>query len=166
MISDVCRLGDLGPAVPIAFDPRRFVEDVLEERSHKVGGKAFPARFEAGPDTPAKVELDAVRTRLAVISALTNAAAAADAPLRVVLSGGAGRWQISIVVDRAPPSSVRGFTAEPDRFERIVASSSERTGIDLAIAAWLARQSGGTVRLDVEPGQRSTIVLDWPVKPA
>ncbi|HEY2157010.1 MAG TPA: HAMP domain-containing sensor histidine kinase [Isosphaeraceae bacterium] len=166
VLSDVCRLVDLGPPSPIAFEPRRFVEDLLEERSHKVNGKAFPARFEAGPGTPGRVELDPIRTRLALTSALTNAAAAADGPLRIVLSGDADRWQVSIVVDRAPPSSVRGFEAQPDRFERIIASSSERTGIDLAIAAWLAGESGGSVRLDVEPGRRSTIVLDWPVKSA
>ncbi len=131
-----------------------------------MGGKAFPARFEVGAGTPTIVDQDLVRIRLALTSALTNAAAAADAPLRVTLSGDSERWQVAIVVDRAPPATVRGFSARSDRFERIIASPSERTGIDLAIAAWLAAQSGGTVRLEVEPGHRSAIVLDWPVKSA
>jgi signal transduction histidine kinase len=164
VLSDICRLGDLGPPAAVAFEPRRFVEDLLAERAQKMGGKVFPARLEAAPGTPAQVEVDPVRTRLALVSALTNAAAAAEAPLRVALSGDSDRWQVSIIVDRAPPSTVRGFAAEPDRFERIIAIPAERTGIDLAIAALLAGQSGGSVRLDVEPGQRSTIVLDWPVK--
>jgi signal transduction histidine kinase len=146
VLGDICRLGDLGAPASVAFEPKRFVEDLLEERSHKVGGKAFPARFEAVPGVPGRVEHDPIRTRLALISALTNAAAAADAPLRVVLSGDADRWQVAIVVDRAPPSTLRSFDAHPDRFERIMASPSERTGIDLAIASQsnLAAPCGST----------------------
>ncbi len=164
VLSDVCRLGDLGPPSPVAFEPARFVEGLLQERSHKAAGKGYPARFETRPGAPGIVEHDPTHTRLALISALTNAAAATDGPLRVVLSGDAERWQVSIIVDRAPPATVHEFEAEPGRFERIIASPSERTGIDLSIASWLARQCGGTVRLEVEAGRHSSIVLDWPVK--
>jgi hypothetical protein len=34
--------------------------------------------------------------------------------------------------------------------------------MDLAIAAKVSELFGGTARLVAEPGQRSTIVLDWP----
>ena len=164
VLSDLCRLGDLGPPEPVEFDPTRFVEDLLQERAHKGNEKGYPARFVAEPGTPETVALDPLHTRLALLSALTNAAAATDRPLSVRSSGGDGRWRVAIDVERPPPPTVRSEEASPDRFERVIGSASERQGLDLAIAAWIARLSGGTVRLEVVPGQRSTIVLDWPVR--
>jgi hypothetical protein len=166
VLSDLCRLGDLGPPGPVEFDPNRLVQDILGERAHKGGGKAFPARFVAEPGAPGSVVLDPVHVRLSFLSALINAAAAADDPLRVRSGGGGGRWTLAIDIDRPPPATVKDGEVRPDHFERVIASTSERQGLELAIAAWVARQSGGGVRLEVAPGQRSTIILDWPVRPA
>jgi signal transduction histidine kinase len=166
VLSDVCRLGELGTPSPVPIDPRRFVEAVLAERASRPNGKAFPARFVAEPGTPGTVEVDPTHARVALLSALTNAAAAADSPLQVRTSGGNDRWSVSIAVDRAPPSTVHSTDAIQDRFERVIASVAERQGLDVTMAAWIVRRSGGTARFDVDPGRRSTIVLEWPTRPA
>ncbi len=166
LLSEVCRLGDLGPPGPIALDPGRFVADILEERAYRANEKAYPAKFVPEAGTPATVVVDPIHARLVLLSALTNAAAATDRPLSVRSGGGDGRWTVSIDVDRPPPPTVHAVEPQPDRFERLIGSTAERNGLDLAIAAWIAGLSGATVRLEVDPGRRSTIVLDWPVKPA
>ena len=63
VLSDVCRLADLGAPRPVPIDPRRFVEDVLAERSSRPDGKAFPARFVAEAETPAIVDVDPTHMR-------------------------------------------------------------------------------------------------------
>ena len=40
--------------------------------------------------------------------------------------------------------------------------AAERRGLDLAIAARVTELFGGTARLEVEPGQRSALILEWP----
>ena len=165
VLSDLCHLGDLGPAEPAEFDPARFVEDLLQERAHRGNEKGYPARLVAEAGTPETVVLDPLQTRFALLAALTNAAGATDRPLSVRTSGGDGRWRVSIDVERPPPPTVQPVEISPDRFERVIGSTSERRGLDLAIAAWIARLSGGTVRFEVAPGERSTIVLDWPTRP-
>ena len=166
LLSDLCRLGDLGPPGPMEFNPRRLVEEILEEKAHRGNDKAYPATFVSEPGTPESVVLDPMHARLAILAALINAAAVTDRPLTVRSSGADGRWTLAIDVDRPPPATVHPEQARAERFERLIGSTSERKGLDLALAAWIADQSGGKVRLDIEPGRRSTIVLDWPVKPA
>lgn len=165
VLSDLCRLGDLGPPGPVELDPRRYIEDILAERAHRAQEKAYPASFVAGPGTPASVHADPIHVRLAFLCALTNAVAATDRPLAVRTDGADGRWTVAIEIDRPPPSTVHGETLRAEEFERVIGSPSERRGLDLAIAAWISDLSGGTVRLDIDPGRRSAIVLDWPVKP-
>jgi signal transduction histidine kinase len=165
LLSDLCRLGDLGPPGPVEFDPRRLVEEILEEKAHRWNDKSYPATFVSEPMAPGSVVLDPMHARLAILSALTNAAAVTDRPLALRSSGGGGRWTLAINVDRPPPATVRPEEARAERFERLIGSTSERKGLDLALAAWIADQSGGKVRLEVDPGRRSTIVLDWPVRP-
>jgi hypothetical protein len=165
LLGDLCRLSDLGPPGQFEVDPRRFVQEILEERARKGNDKSFPAKFAAAPDTPGKVRLDPIRARLALLSALCNASNATDRPLSVRVSGGKDCWSIVIDVERPPPSTVVEGEVDPLKFVRVLASNAERRGLDLAIAAWISEQCGGSVRVEVVPDQKSSIVLAWPIKP-
>jgi signal transduction histidine kinase len=165
LLGDLCRMSDLGPPGQIEVDPRRFVREILAERARKGNDKGFPANLDAAPDTPVKVRLDPIRARLALLSALCNASTATDRPLSVRLSGGEKSWSIAIDVNRAPPATVVTGDVDPFKFVRVLASNAERRGLDLAISALLSAQFGGVVRIEVVPDQKSSIILDWPLKP-
>jgi len=166
LLSHFCRLFELpGPPDPMPIEPAPFVEDILAVRAYRTTEKAYPARFEVRAGTPDRVVIDPARTKLALLAALMNAAGAADRPIAVEVAGAGDRWTIGIAVDKAPPTNVAPFEARPDQFERLIASPAERKAFDLAIAAWIVRGLGGSVRLDVVPGHRTTIVIDLPVRP-
>ncbi len=151
------------PLSAVEFDPRRFLADFLEDRQGRPGSDTIPVRLEIVDDGPIEVALDPQRVRMALQHALANAInAAGDVPVLLRSGGGAGRWVVEFVVDRPAPSTVGSMELRPDRFERLAGSAAERRGLDLAIAARVSEMFGGSARLDVEPGKRSTIVLDWP----
>ncbi len=167
LLSDFCRLSELeDPGTPASFDPRRFIEEVLAERAHRGNDKAFPAIFTRDPSTPASVNLDPVRARIALLCALTNAAGASDCPLSVRTSGTADRLTIAIIVKKPPPSTVFARRVNPEQYERLIATQTERRGLDLAIASSISAQFGGSLHLDVAPNEGTTIVIDWPVNSA
>ena len=164
LLSDVVRLIDLAGATdPHPMDPRRFLEEVLADRSHKPSEKGYPARLIVDPSTPGEVVLDPIRARMALLSALTNAAGATDRPLQVVSSADSGRWSIRITVEKAPPPTAAAMAQVPDRYERLIGSAAERRGLDLLLADRLSRGFGGSIRLEIVPGMSSTIAIDWPV---
>jgi len=149
----------------LEFQPHRFLADLLEDRQSRPGAEARPIRLEIGDGSPPEVSLDPNRARLALLHAIANAvAAAADAPIRVRSRGRDDRWIVEVVVDKAPPPTVTATPLRPGLFERLTGSAAERRGLDLAIAARVSEMFGGSARLEVEAGQRSTIVLDWPAR--
>ena len=163
LLSDFCRVADnTAEPAPAPFDPARFVEEVTEERGTKTTEKGFPARVEADPSTPKSVRLDPVNVRLALRCALTNAAGASERPMTVRTSGDGDRWSITIVVDKPPPATVTPGPIVSGTYERLIATPAERKGLDIAMAAWLAGRLGGSVRVEVVPSERSTIVIDLP----
>jgi signal transduction histidine kinase len=166
LVGEFCRLQrDESPADPVAFDPRRLLEEVVEDRVFRGPERGLPLRLEIDPTTPTSVELDPSRVRFALIFAIFNALGATDRPVTVRTSGRDGRWTVAIVVDKPPPSSVVPFEVASAKYERLIGSPGERKGLDLIIARWVVKSFGGTVRLDVEPGQRTVILVDLPVSP-
>ncbi len=163
-LGDYCRLLEAEQATSgLDFEPRRFLSDFVEDRRSRPGVEVTPVRLEFAAGTPAEVSLDPTRVRLALQHALANAiAAAGDAPVSIRSGGGAGRWIIELVVDKPPPAIVHSIRLRPGLFERLAGSAAERRGLDLAIAARVSELFGGSARLEVEPGTRSTILLDWP----
>jgi signal transduction histidine kinase len=102
---------------------------------------------------------------MALQHALSNAVTAAgESPVRIELGPDEDRVRIAFVVDRPPPATVQPIALRPDLYERLAGSAAERRGLDLAIAARISELFGGSARLDVVPGQSSTIVLDWPAR--
>jgi hypothetical protein len=163
-LGDYCRLIEGESQLSsVAFDPRRFLADFLDDRRGRPGAEPAHVRLEIADDGPIEVALDPQRVRLALQHALANALnAAGEAPVRIRSGGGNGRWAVELVVDKPPPVTVSSMELRPDRFERLAGSAAERRGLDLAIAARVSEMFGGSARLEVEPGRRSTIVLDWP----
>jgi signal transduction histidine kinase len=163
-LGDYCRLIEGESSLSgVEFDPRRFLADFLEDRRGRPGIEPTPVRLEIDPDGPIEVALDPQRVRLALQHALANAInAAGETSVRLRSGGSDGRWVVELIVDRPPPSTVASMELRPDRFERLAGSIAERRGLDLAIAARVSEMFGGSSRLEVEPGRRSTIVLDWP----
>lgn len=164
-LSDFHRLHDLQVALdPVAFDPRRFVDDLLAEVGEKSRAKAPALRLEVDPSCPPEVSLDQVRAKLAIQYAVTNAAAASrdGGVVTVRLSGRPDRWVTEVHLDQPAPATVQTLALSPALFERICGSEAERRGMDLAIAARISALFGGDARLEVRPGGGTAVVLDWP----
>lgn len=165
-LADYSRLSDPDSRLDIApFDPRRLVDDLVEE--HAMQSRAGSPRpvVEVAEGTPPHVELDPSRARQAIQAALANAAAAAEGgPIRIALRGGAERLIVEVRTDVPPRETVVPLALRPDRFERLAGTSMERSGLELALAARVAELFGGSARLDVEPGRGTAIVFDWPTR--
>lgn len=165
-LGDYCRLveSEQKPA-SIEFETRRFLTDFLEEKQSKREPEFRSVRLEIAADAPIEVALDPNRVRLAIQHALANAvSAAADAPVKLRSRGPADRWTIEVVVEKAPPPTATATPLQSHVFERLIGSPAERRGLDLAIAARVSELFGGSARLDVEPGVRSVISLNWPAR--
>jgi len=156
---------------PGLFDPRRLLGDLVEERAQArpsglsvPGQRRPPIHLEIREDSPAEVDLDPDRARLALQLALDNATTAASekGSIRVSSGGRPGRWVIRLGVDVPPPVSVQAEELRPESFKRLLGAPAERRGLDLAIAARITELFGGSARLEVEEGRGTTIVLDWP----
>jgi signal transduction histidine kinase len=155
--------GDLHPR---PFDPSRLLRDVVDVYAETQDQPDIKLEVESPPPV---VNLDPERARLAVQCALENAGAAANGhPLQVVLTGRPDRCIVEVAVNGPPKASVESVVLEADRFERLLGSAAERRGLDLATAARVSKLFGGTARLDVVSGERSVVVLEWPIeiKPA
>jgi signal transduction histidine kinase len=165
-LSDYARLFDGGLKLSVSeFDPRRLVDELLENRVSRPGLKLSPVRLDVQRTCPPEASLDQVRARMAIEYALINADGAAhDDPIRLTLRGGPHRWIIEVAIDRPPPSSVGSFQLRPQLFERLCGNAAERRGMDLAIAARISDLFGGTARLDVVEGRGTTLILDWPTR--
>jgi signal transduction histidine kinase len=163
-LADYCRLLEAsGAAAGLPFDPRRFVEDLVQARRSRPDADGRPIRIDAAESCPREVTLDQNRVAIALQHALNNASiAAGEAPVRVRLSGKEGRWVVEVIVDKPPPFNVEPVPIHPHHFERLNGSPGERRGLDLAIASWITEGVGGQTRLEVTPGVRSSIVIEWP----
>jgi signal transduction histidine kinase len=164
LLGDYCRLIEGESAITgTEFDPRRFLTDFLEDRKERAGVEPTPVRLELTESCPREVALDPIRVRMALQHALSNiVAAAGSSPVRVRASGKPGRLIVELILDKPPADTVRSVELRSESFERLVGMAAERRGLDLAIAARVTESFGGTARLVVEPGRRSTVVLEWP----
>jgi signal transduction histidine kinase len=166
-LSDYFRLYEVAAPGPLAeFSPSRLLSELVEDRVERPGARPVSLRLDVDPSCPPEAELNQVRARMALLYALTNAAAAADGSgtVRVSARGGPDRWITEIAVDHPPPPSVRPVALRGDQFERLCGTAPERRGMDLAIAARVSELFGGSARLDVAEGRGTTIVLDWPTR--
>jgi len=165
-LGDYCRLIEGGPEVSgVDFDPRRFLADFLEDRRSGPAGEGDPVRLEVADGCPPEVSLDPSWVKLALQHAVANAVAAGGrSPIRVRADGRPGRLVVEVIVDGPPPPTVEALDLRPGQFERLTGVPAERRGLDLAIAARVSELFGGSARLEIEPGRRSTIVLDWPAR--
>jgi signal transduction histidine kinase len=166
-LSDYYRLHeseDVSEATTV-FSPGRLVDELLEARLAKAGARASQVSLEVSPTCPPDVELDPFRARVAIHYAVANAAVAANGePVRVTLCGRPGRWVTEVVVDHPPPETVCSAVLDATGYERLCGIAAERRGLDLAIAAKVSAQFGGTARLEAEGGRRTAIILDWPTR--
>jgi signal transduction histidine kinase len=120
-------------------------------------------RLELSESCPLEVALDPIRAGMALRHALSNTlAAAGDSSVRLRASGKPGCLVLEMILDKPPAETVCSINLRADSFERLVGMAAERRGLDLAIAARVTELFGGTARLEVEPGRRSTLVMEWP----
>jgi len=167
-LSDFARLFEHGLALSVSeFDPRRLVNELLENRTVRPGVKLATVQLDVQKSCPPEAALDQLRARMAIEYALINAnAAAQDAPVRLTLRGVPDRWIVEVAIDRPPPASVTSLELRPQVFERLIGSAAERRGMDLAIAARISELFGGTARLESVEGKSTALILDWPVRMA
>ena len=165
-LTDYCRLIDDSVGIrPTLFDPRRMLEELVEERAMRANGFPQPIDLAIADDCPKEVELDPSWARQAVQHALGNALAAAEGgPVRAILGGGPDRLVIDIRTEGTPPPSVRSTSLRPDAYERLFGTKYERRGLDLAISARVTELFGGDARLEVLESGGTAILLDWPTR--
>lgn len=146
---------------PMEFNPARLLRELVELRTESTTGPEIHLETQDGP---ASVLLDPSLTRHAWSRALENAATAAGdkGPVRVTLRGGPDRCRVEMTAETPPRESVVATELHPDHYQRILGNAAERRGIDLALVAMISALFGGQARLDVEPGTRTTLVIDWP----
>jgi signal transduction histidine kinase len=156
------------PAGSLTFDPRRLVAEAVTDLTESPeAGYSARIHLEVSGTAPAAVELDPTRARLALGHALANAVeAAGDAEVRVTVEGPPGHWVTRIASEQPPPELVQGGPLSAERPLRLLGNAMERRGLELTIVAIVSQRFGGTATLEVEPGLRSTLVLDWPTRPA
>lgn len=166
-LSDFCRQQDgASRSDPMPFEPARLLEEVVEDLAMRQPDSAGRVHLEGLDEAPAEVVLDPTRARLALSYALTNALAGSvnGHPIRIRAGGAPDRWVTRVTVEAPPPETVQSTPLAPDDFERLIAIPAERRGLELTIAARISQIFGGEARLEVEPGRRSTVVLDWPAR--
>jgi light-regulated signal transduction histidine kinase (bacteriophytochrome) len=152
---------------PLPFDPRRVVAETVAELTEVPEGGTARIHLEVEETAPPAVELDEGRARLALRHALANAVeAAGEAEVRVRIEGRPGRWVTRIAAEQPPPDTVRGGMLGSERPFRLLGNAVERRGLELVIVANVSERLGGTAAMEVEPGLRSSLVLDWPTRPA
>ena len=166
MLGDYCDLIEPSVTSPsYEVDPRRFVEEVLDDKVWQGPSRLSERRVEVDPSCPASVRLDLSGAKLALLHALDNAASAGgEVPLIIKLWGDAQTWSISIQVDRPPPRTLKSFEVEPRNFVRFRGIAGERNGFDLALAARILKMSGGKIEFEVVPEKRTAITLTWPIE--
>ena len=150
------------------FDPVRLVDELLDELRPR-----FPdvelARLPC-PEAPESVELDFSKSRLAISQAIRSACAAAAGvgegqgkpAVTVQIGRGSLGCRVEVRCEGPPHDYVKSTELDAFEFERLLGVPSERRGLDLAIAARVARAFGGSARLEVEPGVRSSTIFEWP----
>jgi signal transduction histidine kinase len=165
-LSDFCRLTDGADApVPRPFDPRRLLSDVVEEQRSRLSARSGVVLLEQSSDAPCEVVLDPHRARQALQHVLANAVnAAGSGPVHVAARGGPDRWIIEVATEGPTGEPAHSVTLQPQNFERLSGNASERRGLELAVAAAVSRQFGGSARLEVDPARETRIVLDWPAR--
>jgi signal transduction histidine kinase len=164
-LSDYYRLYEEGVVSEAQFSPRRLLDEMIENRVVKSGGREVPVHLEVEASCPAEAVLDPARARQAIQYALANATASANSGgVHVKLRGGADRWIIEVGIDHPSPPTVKPVELRPDLFERLCGIAAERRGMDLAIVARITELFGGVARLDVDEDRGTTIILDWPTR--
>ena len=164
-LSDYYRLYEEGVISEAEFSPRRLLDEMIENRVVKSGGREVRVQLEVEATCPAEAALDPARARQAIQYALANATASANGGgVHVKFRGGADHWIIEVGIDHPPPPSVKPVELRPDRFERLCGIAAERRGMDLAIVARISELFGGVARLDVDENRGTTIILDWPTR--
>jgi signal transduction histidine kinase len=147
------------------FDPRRLAADVVAHLSENGDASTTRIHLEIEPDAPGEALLDQTLAGMALFQGLSNAAdASAGAEVRVRVSGEGGRWITRIVTEQPPAESVAAESLRPEEPYRLVGTALERRGLDLCIVARISELFNGEARLEVEPGLRSTLVLDWALR--
>jgi signal transduction histidine kinase len=147
------------------FDPRRLVSDIVADLTESADTAPARLHLEFSGDAPPRVELDQGLVRLALSHAIANALEAANGTeVRVIISGERGRWITRISTEHPPAESVEGGPLRVEEPQRLIGNAFERRGLELAIVARVTEILDGSARLDLEPGLRASLVLDWPVQ--
>jgi signal transduction histidine kinase len=173
-LSDYCRLVEDSAAVrPSPFDLRRLAAELVEDPTARplALSQQRSVRLNVAADCPQEVELDPAWARVAMRHAIGNALAAAEGgPVSLSLrpaphsADDSERVLVEVAIEKPPPQLLQSLPLDGRECERLTGSPHERRGLDLAIAARVSEMFGGRARLEVVEGQRSVVVLDWPVR--
>jgi signal transduction histidine kinase len=71
---------------------------------------------------------------------------------------------VGIALDQLSHVFERFYRGDPSRTRGVVpdGGTSEGAGLGLSIAQWIAEEHGATIRLDSQPGQGTTVVVQFP----
>jgi signal transduction histidine kinase len=165
-IGDILEFADI-EAGRYPLKPERFdIADVVETCVDENAGRAFSRQITLNlmPAAPSPVYADPMAVRRIVTNLLSNALTYTPDGGRVTVTINEDAGAIAIAVADSgggfSPSEKAAAGTAFRRFERVGVSTG--TGLGLAIVVALARQMGGALRLESEPGAGTSAELRLP----
>ncbi|MDB5423114.1 MAG: sensor histidine kinase/response regulator [Phenylobacterium sp.] len=160
----------------MSFQPRpasaiAAAREVLEVFALEAADKAIALHFEAAPEVPDHVSIDADRLRQILLSLVGNAVKfTARGAVTARLAYDPKTWLLSVdVADTGPGIAASQRKKLFQQFSQIDGSSTRTkggTGLGLAIAHGLAAAMGGRLTVTSRVGRGSTFRLELPAQPA
>ncbi len=169
LVNDLLDLGALQTGAfrlrPTTVDLPTLAADCLAALRPQAETHGVQLRLEPARDLPAWVEADPMRLRQILLNLLANAVKFSPrAHVRLVLRR-AGETIEFVVIDTGPgiPPAQRSQLFQP--FTRLEsASSTEGTGLGLALVSGLAAAMHGSVRYEDTPGGGATFIVAVPLR--
>lgn len=147
------------------FDPVTLVRDAVQEARPRMPDRKLT--IEQQPGTPRQVDAPKEPAQLALRFGLLNTIATlvTSNEVRIQISGGPDVWRTRFLTSEPPLQIAPAGVVDPADVHRLVGNARERRGMDLAIVAEMSQRSGGACRIEIEPGEWSALVLEWPTQP-
>ena len=175
IVNDVLDFSKL-EAGQMTFQPRpaaaiHAAREVLELFALQAADKGLALHFEAAPDTPEHVVVDADRLRQILINLVGNAVKFTDqgaVALRLGYDAAAGAL-IAEVADSGPGIAADQRKKLFQKFSQVDGSTTRSkggAGLGLAISHGLAAAMGGRLTVKSRVGRGSTFRLELPAEPA
>ena len=147
--------------------PEAFFKQLVRDWKRQAGADATAIELEVPKNLP-PVEVDPMRFEQVIYNLLANASAYSKPPRRIAISARCEKNEMEIrVADNGigiPPADLPHIFERFYRVDKGRARTSGGTGLGLAIVKHMMQAHGGSVDVESEVGQGTTIILRLPLR--